>query len=67
LTRQLEAEPDLLEGKDAEISVLFCDVRGFSRISERLGPAGAALGAWIELRGKRGAPPAAGPDAGARP
>jgi 4-azaleucine resistance transporter AzlC len=29
--------------------------------------AGAALGAWIELRGKRNAPPPAGPDAGARP
>jgi len=29
--------------------------------------AGAALGAWIELRGKRNTPPPAGPDAGARP
>jgi adenylate cyclase len=38
LTRQLEAEPDLLRGRDSEITVLFCDVRGFSRFSERLGP-----------------------------
>jgi adenylate cyclase len=38
LVRQLEAQPDLLAGKDADISVLFCDVRSFSRISERLGP-----------------------------
>ena len=29
--------------------------------------AGAALGAWIELRGKRDAPPPAGSDGGARP
>ena len=29
--------------------------------------AGAALGAWIELRGKRDAPPQPGPDTGARP
>jgi adenylate cyclase len=39
LSRQLEAEPDLLRGRDSEITVLFCDVRGFSRFSERLGPA----------------------------
>jgi adenylate cyclase len=45
LARQLESEPDLLAGKDAEISALFCDIRGFSRISERLGPARTV--AWI--------------------
>jgi len=38
LSRQLEAEPDLLRGRDSEITVLFCDVRGFSRFAERLGP-----------------------------
>lgn len=38
LARQLELQPDLLDGKDAEISALFCDIRGFSRISEKLGP-----------------------------
>lgn len=27
----------LLEGRDAEVSVLFCDIRGFSAISERVG------------------------------
>jgi len=45
LAEQLELQPDLLSGKDAEISVLFCDVRGFSRISERLGPLRTV--AWI--------------------
>ncbi|HEX3151670.1 MAG TPA: adenylate/guanylate cyclase domain-containing protein [Gemmataceae bacterium] len=40
LARQLEAEPDLLRGRDLDITVLFCDVRGFSRFSEKLGPAG---------------------------
>ena len=38
LARQLELEPDLLHGKDVTISVLFCDIREFSRFSEKLGP-----------------------------
>jgi adenylate cyclase len=45
LARQLEAQPNLLEGRDAEVTILFCDIRGFSRFSERLGPAGTV--AWI--------------------
>jgi adenylate cyclase len=40
LSRQLALQPDLLKGRDTEVSVLFCDIRGFSRVSERLGPAG---------------------------
>jgi adenylate cyclase len=39
LSRQLAARPDLLNGQDAEVTILFCDIQGFSRISERLGPA----------------------------
>ena len=39
LAARLEAEPDLLRGRDAEVTVLFCDIRGFSAVSERLGPA----------------------------
>src|SRR5262249_55896500 len=38
LSRQLLDKPELLDGKSAEVSVLFCDIRGFSRITERLGP-----------------------------
>jgi adenylate cyclase len=38
LAARLEAEPDLLRGRDAEITVLFCDIRGFSSVSERLAP-----------------------------
>jgi adenylate cyclase len=38
LARHLAVQPDLLVAKDREVSVLFCDVRGFSRVSERLGP-----------------------------
>ena len=45
LARKLESEPDMLEGKEAEVSVLFCDLRGFSRITERIGPARAI--AWV--------------------
>ena len=37
LSEQLSLHPDLLAGRDAEVSLLFCDIRGFSRISERLG------------------------------
>ncbi|MGE0758444.1 MAG: adenylate/guanylate cyclase domain-containing protein [Pirellulaceae bacterium] len=45
LARQLETERNLLDGKDAEISVLFSDIRGFSRIAERLGAARTV--AWV--------------------
>lgn len=38
LARQLEQDPTLLEGRDAEVTVLFADIRGFSRVSEKLGP-----------------------------
>ncbi|SFH71189.1 adenylate/guanylate cyclase domain-containing protein [Planctomicrobium piriforme] len=37
LAAELEQNPDLLQGQDAEVSLLFCDIRGFSRISERIG------------------------------
>ena len=39
LAEQLEQDPKLLEGRDADVTVLFADIRGFSRISEQLGPA----------------------------
>ena len=34
---ELERNPELLEGMEREITVLFSDLRGFSRISEQLG------------------------------
>lgn len=39
LASEIEKDRTLLESRDAEISVLFADVRGFSRISEKLGAA----------------------------
>jgi len=39
LSRQLAVQPDLLNVRDSEVTLLFCDIRGFSRISERLGAA----------------------------
>ena len=38
LVRELEREPNLLEPTDREVSVLFGDLRGFSRICEALTP-----------------------------
>lgn len=40
LARELAKNPDpmKMKGRSADVSVLFCDIRGFSRISERIGP-----------------------------
>jgi adenylate cyclase len=38
LARELQKNPRLLEGQEREVTVLFSDVRGFSRHAERLGP-----------------------------
>ncbi len=38
VAERLEKNEDLLKGRDAEVTVLFCDIRGFSAISERVGP-----------------------------
>ncbi|MHC4879656.1 MAG: adenylate/guanylate cyclase domain-containing protein [Planctomycetota bacterium] len=37
LAQQLEQDPTLLEGHDATVTTLFCDVRSFSAICEHLG------------------------------
>ncbi len=37
VANQLATNPDLMLGHDAEVSVLFCDIRGFSTVTERLG------------------------------
>lgn len=37
LASELESNPQMLDGKDAEISVLFCDIVRFSAISQRIG------------------------------
>lgn len=40
LAREIYRQPDLLKigGKGAEVTILFCDIRSFSSISERIGP-----------------------------
>ncbi|MEW4486853.1 adenylate/guanylate cyclase domain-containing protein [Thalassoglobus sp. JC818] len=37
LAEELELNPTLIDGRDADVTVLFCDIRRFSRISERIG------------------------------
>ena len=41
LARELARNPDpmKMQARQAEVSVLFCDIRGFSTLSEQLGPA----------------------------
>jgi adenylate cyclase len=39
LARQLASNPTMLEGQDRDVTVMFCDIRGFSRISLNLGAA----------------------------
>jgi adenylate cyclase len=38
LSAQLAGNPDLLQGRDADVTMLSCDIRGFSRICANLGP-----------------------------
>ncbi|KAA5543725.1 adenylate/guanylate cyclase domain-containing protein [Roseiconus nitratireducens] len=37
VTERLQGDDNLLAGRDAEVTVLFCDIRGFSTIAERVG------------------------------
>ena len=37
IAARLEHDEDLLAGRDAEVTVMFCDIRGFSTIAERVG------------------------------
>jgi adenylate cyclase len=39
LSRHLADNPGLLAGREADVTVLSCDIRGFSRITHNLGPA----------------------------
>lgn len=45
LTKHLEDHPEMLAGRIEEITIMFCDVTGFSTASEKLGPAKTM--AWI--------------------
>jgi adenylate cyclase len=39
LARELQKNPRLLEGQQREVTVLFADIQGFTRMSQRLDPA----------------------------
>lgn len=36
LAKQLSLDPDLLDGRDSEVTLLFCDIRGFAGIVENI-------------------------------
>lgn len=38
VARTLQQDPTILEGQNREITAMFCDLRNFSTISERVGP-----------------------------
>jgi adenylate cyclase len=38
LARELDRDPSLLEGHEREVTILVSDMRGFSRMAEKLGP-----------------------------
>ncbi|HEV3022466.1 MAG TPA: adenylate/guanylate cyclase domain-containing protein, partial [Pirellulales bacterium] len=38
VARELERDPMMLDGRDREVTILFSDIRNFSRLSEQLGP-----------------------------
>lgn len=42
---QLSSNRGLLDSREADVSVLFCDIRGFSSVTEKIGPAMAI--SWI--------------------
>lgn len=46
LAEQLARDPEILTGKDAQVTMLAADIRGFSTISERLGAKLTLL--WIQ-------------------
>ncbi len=51
LSDRLAADPHMLQGRDAEVTLLFCDIRDFSGISQRLDP--SVTMEWIgEVIGK---------------
>ena len=36
---RLSSQKDLLEGRDTEVTIISCDIRGFSTVAHRVGPA----------------------------
>ncbi|MEQ1831392.1 MAG: adenylate/guanylate cyclase domain-containing protein, partial [Pirellula sp.] len=46
VTEAISLNPALLDGEDVDVTVLFCDIRGFSKTTDSIGPKAAMM--WIE-------------------
>ncbi len=46
LAKKLALDNHLLQAQEREVTLLFCDIRGFSAVSERAGP--ALTSAWVQ-------------------
>lgn len=47
IARQVQADPSLLEGRNKEVSLLFCDISGFSGIADPVRQDPAVTVAWL--------------------
>jgi hypothetical protein len=43
LTEKILAQRDKIEGERKQVTVMFCDMEGFTQLSERLGPEEASM------------------------
>lgn len=48
LTKKILSQRDRIEGERKHVTVMFCDMQGFTALSERLGPEEAYMPSWMK-------------------